>query len=315
MEKCAENYGQKMLPMKVSVIIPTRNRAGILKKTLGRLVKEGGFSEIIVVDGASEDETAEVVESFMKSCKYVKIKYHRSHKREGSPKASNIGMKLADGDILVRFDDDMIIKDKGSFDAAIKDFDNNPKIGVIGGKRIEVLKPSVDPPFYLRYGDILTKLTGYVFLDKFSGIRMAEFVSAPFFVRREIAEVVHYDENYGGTAFREESDFQQQVKQKRWKCLFEPKFEVYHFGQEEGGNRGQIFRRRMYWKARNHTYFLFKNFSNNKIILSWYIVCGLFILILYTPQFFKRILNGFNDGMRLFFSVTNPIKVPHFDRS
>jgi len=293
----------KSLPMKVSVIIPTRNRAKILEKTLGRLVRDDGFSEIIIVDGASEDETPEIVESFMKSYKNVRIKYHRSHKREGSSKASNIGMKLADGDILIRLDDDMIIKVKESLDVVIKDFDNNSKVGVIGGKRIEVLKPSVDPPLYIRYGDMLTKLTGYVFIDIFSGIRIADFVCAPFFVRREIVGMVQYDENYGGTAYREESDFQQQVKQKGCKCLFEPKFEVYHFGQEEGGNRGQMFRTRMYWKARNHTYFLFKNFSNSKIILFWYILCGLSILILYAPQFFRYILKGFKDGVRLFFSV------------
>ncbi|MFX0211193.1 MAG: glycosyltransferase family 2 protein [Candidatus Hodarchaeota archaeon] len=301
--------------MKLSVIIPTRNRARILKKTLGRFVEEGGFSEIIIIDGASEDETPEIVESFMKSCKNIKIKYHRSNKREGSPKASNIGMELADGDVLTWFGDDMIVKNGKLFDVIINDFNKYPKVGVIGGKRMEVLKPSVDPPFYIRYGDMITKLTGYVFLDIFSGIRIAEFVSAPIFVRREIGEVVRYDENYGGTAHREESDFTQQVKQKGWMCLFEPKFVAYHFGQEKGGNRGQEFRRRMYWKARNHTYFLLKNFSNNKIILFWYILCGLFILILYAPQFLNNILNGFNDGMHLFLSVKNLFKVAHFDRS
>jgi len=303
MEKYNNRRGQNMFSMKVSVIIPTRNRAEILKKTLGRLVKEGGFFEIIILDGASEDETPEVVESFMKSCKNIKIKYHRSHKREGSPRASNIGMKLADGDILTWFGDDMVVKNGELFNVIINDFIKYPKMGVIGGKRIEVLKPSVDPPFYIRYGDILTKLTGFVFLDIFSGIRMAEFVCAPIFVRREIGEVVQYDENYKGTAYREESDFTQQAKQKGWKCLFEPKFEVYHFGQEKGGNRGQILRTRVYWKARNHTYFLFKSYSNNKIFLLGYILCGLFILILYAPQFLRHTLNGFKDGVRLFFSV------------
>lgn len=281
------------------MVIPTRNRAEILKETLGKLVKEKWLYEIIIVDGASEDKTREVVESFVKTCKDIKIEYHRSNKREGSPKASNVGMNLADGDFLIRFDDDMFIKDKKSFDVVIKDFENNPTVGIVGGRRIEVLKPSSDSPFYMKYGDIFTKFTGYIFLDIFSDTRIADFVCAPFFIRKEIAKKTRYDEMYKGSAFREESDFQQEVKQKGWTCLFEPKFEVYHFGQDEGGNRGQTIGKRLYWKTRNHIYFLFKNFGENKMILFWYVLCGLCILTLYSPQSIRHIINGFKDGTRL----------------
>ena len=289
--------------MSISIIIPTRNRAKILKKTLEKFVKIGGFFELIIVDGASQDETFEVVENLRKSHSDIRIKYHRSKEREGSPKASNVGIKLADGNFLTWFGDDMIVKNGELFKIIVEDFKNNPKVGVIGGKRIEVMEPTVDPSFYVKYGDILTRLTGFIFLDIFTDIRMATFVCAPIVVRREIGQGIKYDENYEGTAYREESDFTQQAKQKGWKCLFEPKFKVYHFGQNKGGNRGQMYETRMYWKSRNHTYYLLKNFNNNKLLLFWYILCGLVILFSYKPRFLRYILVGFKDGMRLFFNT------------
>lgn len=88
--------------MKLSVIIPTHNRADILELCLNKIVQQQGVDfEVIVVDDGSEDHTAKVVASF-KNVIYIKQK--ASHQGV----ARNNGAKKATGDILVFIGDDIL---------------------------------------------------------------------------------------------------------------------------------------------------------------------------------------------------------------
>jgi GT2 family glycosyltransferase len=88
-----------------------------------------------------------------------------------------------------------------------------------------------------------------------------------------LSKGVRYDENYGGTGYREESDLQRQVRELSYKIVFEPKFYVYHLAIEKGGNRYSDFKDRMYWKWKNHTYFMNKwRYPSRKKILSYAIL-------------------------------------------
>lgn len=87
--------------MKLSVIIPTHNRADILEVCLNRITRQQGVDfEVIVVDDGSEDHTQRVVESF-KDVFYIKQK--PSHQGV----ARNRGVKKATGDILLFIGDDI----------------------------------------------------------------------------------------------------------------------------------------------------------------------------------------------------------------
>ncbi|MFH0838557.1 MAG: glycosyltransferase family A protein, partial [Patescibacteria group bacterium] len=88
--------------MKLSVIIPTHNRADILELCLNKITRQEGVSfEVIVVDDGSTDHTAKVVTGF-KNVIYIKQK--ASH--QGT--ARNKGAKKATGDILVFIGDDIL---------------------------------------------------------------------------------------------------------------------------------------------------------------------------------------------------------------
>ncbi len=88
---------------KISVIIPTYNRADIVKKAI-KSVLEQNFSdlELIVIDDHSEDNTEEVVMSFRDS----RLKQIRQKKRQGAPAARNAGIKIARGEFIGLLDDD-----------------------------------------------------------------------------------------------------------------------------------------------------------------------------------------------------------------
>lgn len=93
--------------MKVSIIIPTRNRATLLKKTLTVLasqLKPG--DQVIVVDNNSQDKTARTVKKFRTHFPMVFLKSLQL----GPSAARNLGFQHAKNEIIVFLDDDCIIQ-------------------------------------------------------------------------------------------------------------------------------------------------------------------------------------------------------------
>ncbi|MDI6840131.1 MAG: glycosyltransferase [bacterium] len=98
-----------MTRVNTSVIIPTHNRAYILKSCLNSLLNQTVQDyEIIIVDDASKDETPKLVKYFI-STKNKNIKYLRLDKQSGPYAARNIGIKEAEGDIIIFIDSDIIV--------------------------------------------------------------------------------------------------------------------------------------------------------------------------------------------------------------
>lgn len=89
--------------MKVSVVIPTYNRAYIIRDALeSALVQTYRNFEIIIVDDGSSDNTREIVESYRSD----KIRYVRHEKNRGCSAACNTGIAEATGDLVGFLDSD-----------------------------------------------------------------------------------------------------------------------------------------------------------------------------------------------------------------
>jgi glycosyltransferase involved in cell wall biosynthesis len=96
--------------MKLSVVIPTHNRAEILKTTLQKvLAQEGVEFEVIVVDDGSMDETENTVSSLKREFQGIQIKYI---KQEASHQgvARNRGFEAAANGIVVFIGDDIFVE-------------------------------------------------------------------------------------------------------------------------------------------------------------------------------------------------------------
>ena len=93
----------------VSVVIPVLNGA----KTIGRVVsgllamseREGLELEIILVDDASQDDSAKVIEGLANQLQPVRAM--KNETRQGQQETLLTGLAEASGDILVTMDDDM----------------------------------------------------------------------------------------------------------------------------------------------------------------------------------------------------------------
>jgi len=93
---------------KVSVIIPTYNRPKELLKSIKTVLDQQykGDIEIIIIDDSKESQKKIIDEKFSKTSENRIIKYIYKGKKEGSPKARNIGIKEAKGEYIAFLDDD-----------------------------------------------------------------------------------------------------------------------------------------------------------------------------------------------------------------
>ena len=92
---------------KVSVIVPTYNRADRLERALNSIVSQTCQDfELIVVDDGSTDKTYQLMKSFPKA-QYFYIK-----KNSGVSKARNVGLAFAKGELICFLDSDDLWKEK-----------------------------------------------------------------------------------------------------------------------------------------------------------------------------------------------------------
>ena len=115
---------------KISVIIPTRNRARSLKRVLDKILESDYPNlEIIVIDGASTDDTVQVLKSYgNRITKWV------SEPDGGEYFAVNKGLNFAKGEIIKFMSDDDVLLPH-AFGIAGRYFLANPDVDVVFGQQ------------------------------------------------------------------------------------------------------------------------------------------------------------------------------------
>lgn len=110
----------------VSIIIPTHSRPHLLPRVVESARRAGREVEVIVVDDASTDETAEV-------CRTLKgINYVRVERNQGVAGARNIGILASTSDYVAFLDDDDL-RLPGSLDAQVEALKALPEAGFVCG--------------------------------------------------------------------------------------------------------------------------------------------------------------------------------------
>lgn len=116
-------------PLRLSVLICTRNRAALLDRTLDAIAAQTrSADEIVVLDNGSTDTTAEVLDRWS-----ARLPLRRAYLAAPSiPAARNAAARAATGDVLCYTDDDALPA-PGWLAALEAAFQRDPRIGIVGG--------------------------------------------------------------------------------------------------------------------------------------------------------------------------------------
>jgi Glycosyl transferase family 2 len=113
----------------VSVIIPTHSRPRLLPRAVESARAAGDGVEVVVVDDASTDETAEVCRS-LKGVKYVRLE-----RNQGVAGARNVGLLASEGEYVAFLDDDDL-RLPGSLDQQREALEAEPRAGFACGSML-----------------------------------------------------------------------------------------------------------------------------------------------------------------------------------
>jgi len=112
---------------KISIIIPSYNQGNFIEETLLSIINQKyPNTEIIVIDGGSQDNTPEIIQKYASH-----INYHISEKDQGQSDAINKGLEKVSGEIINWIcSDDLLLP--GALFALSKAFED-PEVQVVCG--------------------------------------------------------------------------------------------------------------------------------------------------------------------------------------
>jgi glycosyltransferase involved in cell wall biosynthesis len=91
--------------MTISAVIPVRNRETLVARAIESVIAQSlPVDELVVVDDASTDDTARVVEGYADKVRALKLM--RLKENVGGAKARNVGIEAAKGDLIAFLDSD-----------------------------------------------------------------------------------------------------------------------------------------------------------------------------------------------------------------
>lgn len=201
-----------MSDIKLSFCIPTYNRADFIGQTLTSIadqIIEGGWTdciEICVSDNASKDNTDEVLSEFQTNYPSVRLVYSKNSENLGADRNYLRVVDLALGDYCWFLGSDDVVK-PGAVDRILQETKHDYDIYL--GNRTECnkelhpesnrfwLKSSVDDAVFnlSNQKELLEYLNNAISLGA-----LFSYLSSIVF-RREKWHMVHYDDNFTGTAY------------------------------------------------------------------------------------------------------------------
>jgi GT2 family glycosyltransferase len=135
--------------VRVSAIIPTKNRREMLRQALCALQQQTIRCEIICVDDGSTDGTAAML-----GAEFPQVKTLRHEVSRGPAAARNAGARVASGEFLLTLDDDCVLAATDAIERTLQLFDHPdiagvtlPFVNVRVDGRIRTAAPETDGAF------------------------------------------------------------------------------------------------------------------------------------------------------------------------
>ena len=168
----------------VSVIVPTYNRAKLLRAALESVLEQTvPVGEVVVVDDGSTDDTASAVGELTANPKGVSFVYLRGEHTNRRAEARNRGVAAASGELLAFLDSDDLWK-PGRIERQLEALARNPESGFAfcNVQRFDENGP-IDPPCLAPTADYNGRILGELLEEPLA-------VSSTLLVRREAFDAV-----------------------------------------------------------------------------------------------------------------------------
>ncbi len=223
--------------MKLSIIVVSWNTRQILADCLESVYQyppQDEF-EVILVDNASEDGSAEMVRQ-----QFPQVKLIESPQNVGFAEGNNLAVPLCQGEYVLLLNPDTVVKPK-AFDAMIRFLDQHSEAGAVGSMLLNpdgTLQPSCHPApklsrelWRLLHLDVL-KGYGRYHMHKWptDAAREVDVVQgASMLVRKSILDKIGFlDGDY--FMYSEEVDLCFRLQKAGWKLFWVPQSRVIHYG-------------------------------------------------------------------------------------
>lgn len=239
----------------LSVVIVSWNVRDLLRRCLASLAAGPAalLSEVIVVDGASADESAEMVE-----VEFPSVRVLRQTENVGFSRGNNLGLATTTGRYLLLLNPDTEVVGT-ALKQMVQYMETHPAVGALGPRllypdgriqssrrRFPTLATALFESTWLQPIAPQSILRRYYVLDRpDDAISKVDWVvGACLMVRREAYEAAGpLDERY--FMYSEEMEWQRRIKAAGWQVVFYPEAEVIH---HEGKSSEQV-------TAERHIYF------------------------------------------------------------
>jgi len=235
-------------PVDISVVLVSYNTAPVLADCLRRL--EAGAPapsrEIIVVDNASRDGSAEVVRRRFPHCRLIE-----NAANLGFGRAANQGVQCARGRYVLFLNTDAFVE-RDSLEKTVAYMDAHPGCGILGAKLVGVdgrLQPSAR--YFPTPWNIFLQRTGFARFARgarlvddmawdHASVRPCDWVPGCFYlVRRAVLEQIGpFDPRY--FLYYEEVDQCLAAKRAGWQVVFYPHTTVVHLQGASAREEGEL---------------------------------------------------------------------------
>ena len=271
----------------VSILLPTRNRAGILTNCIKSVLQQTYPNwELVIFDDASNDETIEIVNTFIST--NLNIHYHRNRVRQGLSETRNLAISSSLGDLIFFIEDDLALQPDCLtilVDTYFALTQKNIPTGAVAPRLIATQREPTGP---------LTKIFDYIGesrrkkmqspceVDKYTGIiyrnydkdfnniiEVMDVHACSLFSRPLIVQVGGYSNAFNTQNFiLQESDLHFRLRKAGYKLFFQPRAITYHHEALNGGcSVGTQKWLTYYYLIRNQTIFLKRNYGVRAIYM------------------------------------------------
>lgn len=273
--------------MDVSIIIVSYNTREVLQKCIESIKKNTHkvLYEIIVVDNASKDGSAEFIEYT-----YPDVHVLKNSSNLGFGRANNLGVDIASGDYLFFLNSDtLLISD--AISELISYAQNNIKnnIGVVGCRLLSFdgKRPNTSfgyfpsPSSEIRY--IISKLVKrpYGIAEGTRPLNVDFVCGADMLICKDLFySIGKFDENY--FLYYEETDLQKRIANAGYSRVILPYASIIHLDGASFGLRGLTYQRFRIAQI-SYNYYIARHFHG----LSYYVM-RLFVCVIRLTVLFKR---------------------------